>query len=479
MPISDEQLLELNPWWRDARAIESDPKVRAFEARRFRWDPPVLDALEVGVRRVHTLRGPRQVGKSTTAKRLVRRLLRSGERRVLYFPFDLSKDNADIVDVVRRARRLHPEPSGPWFLFLDEVTGIVDWQLAVKYIVDNGPADEDFILCTGSSARKVGSEQLPGRRGAGRHYVQLPVSFRDFCRQGIGIEVEQEAITPGRALTPEGLGVLRRMYLGYPELTRAWQTYSETGGFPSAIEDHLIHGSVQDRTIEMLWDIVAGDVRDLGRNAVATLKLLERVMRSQGAPLSWHSLAQDMEVSQPTAKAYVRVLAESFMLLVLFSWDAGGRGLSPQKQRKIYFIDPLLARIPRLLVPGISATDGRGAIREALVANALFRSATDRLVQADPVMGALCFWKSGRGTEVDFMIAEKAPGLPGRRLPIEVKGDSRASIANARKSLGQAFGGGIVLTDSVFQPDDAIPAIPAAVFVASLEERPVRTPMEI
>lgn len=187
--------------------------------------PPVLDAIELGPRRVHTLRGPRQVGKSTTAKRLIRRLLDRGERRIFYWSFDLSTENADIVDAVRRARRLHPDPDGVWYLFLDEVTTVPDWQLGVKYLVDNGPSDDDCLLCTGSSARHVGSEQLPGRKGAGRHYLQLPVSFRDFCRDVLRLPLPDDTITPAQALTPAGMRVLKQLNLHGGALERAWGTY--------------------------------------------------------------------------------------------------------------------------------------------------------------------------------------------------------------------------------------------------------------
>src|SRR5690606_5096561 len=217
---------------------------------------------------------PRQVGKSTTAKRLIKQLLERGERRVLYFSFDLATAHTDIAGVVQRARQLHPDPDGPWYLFLDEVTTIADWQLGVKYVVDNGPSDQDFILCTGSSARKVGSEQLPGRKGAGRHYLQLPVSFRDFCVYAMGISLPDATLTPGQMLTPEGVRVLRQFNLASIDLARAWRAYQEVGGFPAAVEDYLEHGEVSPETVEMLWDIIAGDVRSLGRSDVATLKML-------------------------------------------------------------------------------------------------------------------------------------------------------------------------------------------------------------
>ena len=478
MPIPDAQILHLNPWWRDPGAIERDPKIRALEKRRFQWAPPALDAIEVGLRRVHTLRGPRQVGKSTTAKRLVQRLLEGGERRVLYFSFDLATTHTDIADVIQRARQLHPDPDGPWYLFLDEVTTIPDWQLGVKYVVDNGPSEEDFILCTGSSARKVGSEQLPGRKGEGRHYLQLPISFRDFCVHALGISLPDPTLTPGQMLTPEGRRVLRQLNLASVDLERAWRVYREVGGFPAAVEDYLEHREVGPDTVEMLWDIIAGDVRSVGRSDVATLKLLERVGRSIGAPLAWESLAGDMDVSQPTARDYVELLSESFMLLTVFTWDTSGKGLSARKQRKVYFVDPLLGRVGPHMVPG-SRTPDSDAMRENLVGVGLYRAATDRLVQFDPVMGSLGFWRSGRGTELDFVIAESAPGVRGDRLPVEVKGDSTSGVANARRSISPVFGRGVIVTNSLLDLEHDIPTVPAPVFMAALRERPERKPTSI
>jgi len=474
----DTQILRLNPWWRDPAAIERDPKIRALEKRGFRWDPPVLDAIEVSPRRIHTLRGPRQVGKSTTAKILIRRLLERGERRVLYFPFDLGTNHSEIVDVIQRARQLHPDPDGPWYLFLDEVTTIPDWQLGVKYVVDNGPSDEDFVLCTGSSARKVGSEQLPGRKGAGRHYLQLPVSFRDFCISALGLSLPDDTLSPGEMLTPEGARVLRELNLAAPDLERAWRAYEATGGFPAAVEDCLRAGRVNPETVEKLWDIVAGDVRDLDRSSISTLKLLERVGRSLGAPLAWQSLAEDMDVSPPTARSYIELLSESFMLLTVYAHAMDERGPSARKQRKVYFIDPLLGRVPQLLIPGSRPPD-RDALREDLVAIGLYRSATERLVQVDPVMGSVCFWKSGRGTELDFVVTDPGPGVRGDRMPIEVKGDSASAIANARRSISAAFGRGIIVTRSRLDLENPIPTIPIPVFLAALRERPERKPIAL
>jgi len=93
----------------------------------------------------------------------------------------------------------------------------------------------------------MGAEQLPGRRGTGRDFVHLPLSFRAFCTD-----------------------VLR---LPLP---------TETGGFPAAVQDAVMGADLQEpiaslmlrtvrpETVRLLWDIIAGDVQEAGRDKTAT-----------------------------------------------------------------------------------------------------------------------------------------------------------------------------------------------------------------
>lgn len=112
------------------------------------------------------------------------------------------------------------------------------------------------------------------------------------------------------------------------------------------------------------------------------------------------------------------------------------------------------------------------------MAAGLYRSATDRLVQAEAAPGAVGVWRSTRGTEVDFVVADPDMTNPGRRLAIEVKGDSRTGIANSRKSIRPVFGRGLIATDTLLDLEADIPAIPTAVLLALLPERPARVALE-
>ncbi len=468
----DTQLIALNPWWINPGLIENDAHLKNFRSGPFLWTPPVLADIELSPGAVHTLRGPRQVGKTTTAKRLIETLIQRGERRIIYYSFDLERENNAIPAVIRRAKELAGQDAGPWYLFLDEVTVIPDWQLGIKFAWDHGLIREDFVLCTGSSAHRMGMEQLPGRRGTGKNFLQLTVSFRDFCTAVRKIELPPTQLSLAEWLTPRGHALAKRLYLQLPELRDALDIYLNIGGFPAALRDYMTAGEVSMSTINSTWAMIANEIRLARLDATSALKLIERIGISLGSPLSWQTAADAMDVaSHNTARAYVHTLAESFTLLIVYHWAIGG-GFEPRKQRKVYFVDPLFGQVPSaaLGIPNRTTTD---AILEGAIATGLFRSASDHITQSDPTIGSLGYWRSSDGREIDFIT--HTGDLTGERtLPVEVKGDSQSGINAAASSLRRTFQRGIIATRSQLNIQDDILVIPAAILLAGLTERTER-----
>jgi len=477
----DRQILDQNPWWKDLDAIDSDPHIIALQAHPFSWDPPVENTISLQTGSVHILRGPRQTGKTTTAKRLIRTLLRNGNHRVLYFSFDLHTRPEIIADVIRRAKQLHPHPEGPWYLFLDEITSLVDWARGIKYVWDQGMIRDDMVLVTGSSAHglKRGSEQLPGRRGRGKDLLHLPMSFRDFCLATSDITFPPETMRLNGIFESPGKELIRELNLHSAELNTAFREYLRVGGFPAAVSSWMVSGDYPAEITRTLWSIVANDVARSGRDQTSALKLLEEIGLSLGSFLKWSGAAKAMDVKKPdTAKEYALLLSESFMLLTVFFWDMSGKGFQPQKRRKVFYMDPLLAHVAPELIPGARSPDA-DAMRENAVAIGLYRSGVEALAQASPMPGCMGYWRSRDDREIDFVLPPEAGGERDRALAVESKGDNHALVSNARKAIRHVFGRGVVATRGLYAWDDDVPAIPASVMLAALEERPRRTAITI
>lgn len=470
---SDVKIFELNPWWDDPGAITRDRHIAQFQASAFRWDPAVLLDIPLRSGDLSTLRGPRQVGKTTTLKRMIQRLLGNGERRVLYYSFDTEQSNEAIPDVIRRAKGISGFPAGPWYFFLDEVTSIREWQRGVKYAWDAGLLRDDFVLCTGSSAHRMSTEQLPGRRGQGRNYLQLTVSFRDFCRLAAGIELPDETLSIEDCFGKRSRELLQRLYRQAEALSAAFAVYGRVGGFPAAIADHVARGTISHETIATLWALIVHEIQQSGLDSRAALKLIERTGISLGSTLSWHSAAQAMDAgSHNTAQAYARALSESFILMTVYHWDMSG-GFEPRKQRKLYLMDPLIGYLPSRLELG-SRSPNEDGMTECLMAVGLFRAASDQVTQSEGTLSALGYWRSRDGREVDFVVPERTARDGVKRIPVEVKGDAPSELKGAASSLARSVGRGIIATRSVFDVTGEVLRVPVAVLLAALSERTER-----
>lgn len=475
--LIEPTLRDAHPWWY-GQGTARDPHLRRLQNSPIQWDPPVLASIPLRYGDTHTLRGPRQVGKTTTMKRLIRERVERGESRILYHSFDLGGTPEIILEVIRTAKRLHPAPEGPWFLFLDEITSVPDWQLGIKVAWDSGLTADDALLLTASSAHdlKRGAERLPGRRGKGHDYLQLPMSFRDFCSSAHGVTFEDEPLAPEEFLTERGHRAVIRLLSQSEKLAEAFDHYLRVGGFPAAVNDHVAadHGDVSMETLQALWEVLAGDIAKSKRDVLAALKLMDAIGTSLGSTLSWQTAARAMGFEAPaTAREYTEYLAESFALLAVYYWDIGKRSLEPGKQRKIYWMDLLLGRAPGLMIPGSRVAPGGGLVENA-VAIGLFRAAAQTLIQANAIPGSIGYWRSSADREIDFVIPQ-VTDLERPRFPVEVKGDSGSGLVGARHAIRQRFSQGLVLSRTISDWKPDIPILPVWLLLAGLREQTRRT----
>lgn len=465
-PFGD--LAARNPWWRGLEGFAADPHLAKLADAPFRREPSVLQSIRDDEPNVYTLRGPRQVGKTTLLKQLASRAVRDGgtdPRRVVYYPLDLVERPTEIVEIVERAKAAYPPGRGQrWCFLLDEVSSVADWQRGIKYLRDNTDAANDCFVLTGSSALDIrrGGERLPGRRGSGTDLdkILLPLSFPEFLDAARPELRPTTRLSLGDFLRPDAQAPVHDAMMAVAELERALEQYAQVGGFPTAVGDYLHTGIVSARSIADLWDIVAGDVDRWGRNRLEALRLLGRVVRSLGSPLDWRSLATDMAVSPPTAESSAGLLADAFLVLIVYHRQLDGT-VSPRKGKKLYAIDPLVLRIPSQIEG--SAPPELPRLVENLAAVALFRACEADLIESFRLPQALCFWRTSNQREIDFLAGPRP-----NQVPVEVKYQNRVG-AQDMLTIRNSLGRGIVLSRFDLKLDGPVPIVPASVFLALLD----------
>jgi len=470
MPLADAEILRQNRWWSEPGWRESDPHLRELRNQPQRLPAPVTNQIPLDQPGVHTLRGPRQVGKSTALKLLLEHAIEEWEPgRVAYLALDLleGRPPAELVATVRRAKEL-AATSEPMLLLLDEVTVVDAWQTAIKALWDDGTLREDIVVCTGSSAvdlHRGAAERLPGRRGAGGDHALFPHSFATFA------SALDDAIPPAPGLSVEeivseqGRQTLAGAQVHGPRLAAALERYLAFGGLPHAIAEACTGAPVPShRTLAVAGDTLLREAQRRGASRAAVHALLERLIRSLGSSLSWTSLAQDMAVSQPTAREYAEFLAASYQLLPVYSWRADSGAPALGRDKKLYFADPLLHSAAHAQAPGLDVD--MPALVENAVAIALQRRYEPEQLRMEgfDMPSRLHVWRTRRSGEIDFVCGPH-DNLAAVEIKYQANPDRRAAAGIARAFPGRPAT--LVTIDTLEQRADA-DLVPAHLFLWAL-----------
>src|SRR4029077_4024252 len=148
------KLRKANPWWRLPESIEKDESVQQWQESPLKYDPRIRHTFDYQRNLVYSLRGPRQVGKTTLVKLQIRDFLESGVSpwNIMYHSFDLEKSPNEVVDVITGyldMTRTQRQASHK-YLFLDEISTVKDWQRGIKWLWDQGLLKNTTVVATGS-----------------------------------------------------------------------------------------------------------------------------------------------------------------------------------------------------------------------------------------------------------------------------------------------------------------------------------------
>jgi predicted AAA+ superfamily ATPase len=295
-------------------------------------------------RKMVFLTGPRQVGKTWLSREIGRRF-----EHTTYLNYDAFDDRAIIE-------------SGSWYsrtdlLILDELHKMRGWKSFVKGVFDTRPPGMR-ILVTGSA--RLDMLRRSGDSLSGRYFLHRLMPFSLAELKGTSLD-----------------GDLDRLL--------------ERGGFPEPL---LADDPVDaDRWRTQYKDsLVRTDVLDFGR--VAEIKNMELVFellrRRTGSLLSYNSIAEDVKISPPTAKSYVDILEQLFIIFRVTPY-ATNIARAIHKRPKVYFFDN-----------GLVVGD-EGARLENAVAVSLLKSALARTDETGREH-SLRYLRTKEGKEVDFCV---------------------------------------------------------------------------
>jgi hypothetical protein len=386
-----------NPWWKH----EEDQSLEEWNTSSTKWVPrDVIGSVSLQPSSLNFLTGPRQVGKTTAVKLLIRDLLKSREPdSVFYYSCDELSDHVELGEVLDSylrssgARGLARREGR--IIFLDEVTFVRDWWRVLKSRIDDGSLKGDVVTVTVSGSLDLlkQKERFPGRRGGGTDTVMRPRSFGQYVAAvgGPSLATFESLSRAEDAVAANGLHS--------DSISRHFEDYLQTGGFPRSIIEMKERGRVGDSTVKTLLDWLRADWGKAGRSDRYMKEVLTYILRAAGTPVSWLSISRETSVGSPhTTQMYVETLEGLLATLVLELIAPQGRVMH-RKNRKVHFLDPLLYRA---FSDFTAAELDEAALVEGTVASHLSRRWETH------------YWRDG--TEVDAVVLEK-----GRQFGIETK----------------------------------------------------------
>jgi uncharacterized protein len=292
------------------------------------------------------LGGPRQVGKTT----LARKILSDGYPTGRYFNWDYDEDRRDILQ--KKWNTDNP------LLVFDELHKYPRWKNWIKGIYDVSHEDHSFLI-TGSARLDVyrrSGDSLVGRY----HYWRLHPFSLDKIPRGIS-------------------------------KSEAFKRLMRVGGFPEPFLDGDERNARRWRN-ERFDRVLKEDVRDLEsiRNIQLLAMLLDMLRERVGQPIIMSNLAADLQVSPKTIKAWLEVLERMYLV---FSVRPYTRSIARAvlKPPKVFLFD------------NADVLSGEGERFENLVATSLIKR-MHFLQDRDGHRYELRYIRDKEGREVAFVI---------------------------------------------------------------------------
>ncbi len=300
-------------------------------------------------RKMVLLTGPRQVGKTTLCRQLMRRF-----PPAQYLNWDVAADRA-----VLQRQSWSPRSR---LLAMDEIHKMPDWKNWLKGVVDSREPGQ-ALLVTGSARMETWRQSGDSLAGRYLSFRLHPISVREWC--------EQQGGTP------------------YDALERLMQR----GGFP---EPCLAENPVDvDRWRQQYFtDLIREDVVEFSRlHEINTMRLFVELLRERvGSPLSLASIARDLAVSPTTLKRYLDILQALYIVFTVHPWHRNIARAILQTP-KVYFFDTGLVR------------GDDGICLENAVATMLLKH-VHFLQDAQGKATGLHYIRTKDGAEVDFALSE-------------------------------------------------------------------------
>lgn len=338
--------------------LKNDPHLRDLGNQKYVFHSSLEREMPLDAPGIYILTGGRQVGKSTLMKLLIRNLLlekKALPRQVSYVACDLFERYQELVLIMQQVFE-EIDREKYFYLFLDEITYVREWDRAIKHFADLGYFKHGCLLITGSDSiiLQESMKKFPGRRGKADmtdfHYY--PLSFSDYMMlvapdQKAEIIGLKKAISSPQILTEISPDSLEKCTakIDVKVIGEYFENYLLTGGFLSAINGFASNKRIDKFIYRTYQEWVIGDFLKRNKREVFLKDIITVLSDRLAKQISIHALASQTEIQHhATVQEYLEILQDMDVLFIQFALREDKLRPAPKKAKKIHFSDPFIAQ---------------------------------------------------------------------------------------------------------------------------------------
>jgi predicted AAA+ superfamily ATPase len=494
--VEISKIIDQNPWWKgkEFQFWKYDEHLAKYEIAKFKIYRKFISPQS---NNVYSISGPRQAGKTTWIKLMIRDLLDKKEidaSSVCYFSCDtlLSRSRKELRKVLDYfLERLAKFDKG--FIFLDEVSYVKDWAFEIKNLADSGKLSKISLFLSGSPLGIKEVEFLPGRHVEGNRYFLKPLSFREFVLNILNLDVYWLRYLSSDVKLIEGLTLLKE------KLEKNWLTldeefevikekiesllpfkdaldfllnfYLRTGGFPSPVESYLINKKIERKIYETIVNVILSDISKRGKSEDIAKQVLYALIKRIGSAYDFRALTKDLEegVSVNTIIDYLKVFEDSFLIKTLYSYDFEKKQKRQKGNKKVYFTDPFLFYSILSWLEGkdgfeatediLTSEEKISQVLEMITFSSLQRTKEIPLIRDSSTF--LWFYYDKKG-EIDFILKQES----NEYLGVEVKYQPEVPKKIREIPMVKNY---IILSKDTFEASERVLIVPISLFLALIK----------
>ena len=293
-----ELFYQYNPWW------ENDFDIKGIHNR-----PAIITQMEKSLsnKSIVIITGLRRIGKTTAIKLFIKKLLEKNinPKHIFYISLDdYSLRKLSISEIITEYRKIHKlSLETKIFLFLDEITYKPDPHIQLKNLYDN----QNVKIYTSSSSASLLNDKKALLTGRETVIEINPLDFHEFLEfKNIKIKKSEQ-------------------YLIDP----FFEEFLQTGGIPE-----YVLSNDREYLTTLVDDIIQKDI--ISFHNIKTPNIIKDffilLMERSGKQLSINKVANILNISPDTAKRYLALFAETYLIYLVPRYGKTNETiLSPKK----------------------------------------------------------------------------------------------------------------------------------------------------